>query len=62
VKGLRVRHADIVDRRLLAVAWLAPATDLISTSSWLAFAIKPDRGLQGEVVTHPTLRSWLEPD
>ena len=36
--------------------------NLISTSSWLAFAIKPDRGLQGEVVTHPTLRSWLEPD
>ena len=28
----------------------------------VAFAIKPDRGLQGEVVTHPTLRSWLEPD
>jgi hypothetical protein len=28
----------------------------------VAFAIKPDRGLQGEVVTHPTLRGWLEPD
>ncbi len=25
-----------------------------------AFAIKPDRGLQGEVTAHPLLRTWLE--
>jgi phosphomevalonate kinase len=34
--------------------------DALTTRGIHAFAIQPDRGLQGEVVRHPVLSGWLD--